>query len=162
VVGLPSGAPWACEHNPGGNCLDLQGATNTPSVIESKTSFDLLAGSTYTLTFGALLQGFAATDPAQTTFTVSLGSFSRLLTSTGAGETYSLSYTPVANQSGVRLGFASASFPDAYHGAVIDNILLTSTPGAVVPQVPEPGTYALMLAGLAAVGLVAGRRRRGG
>ena len=41
------------------------------------------------------------------------------------------------------------------HGLAIDNINLSVTAAAV----PEPGTYALMLAGLGAVGFIARRRR---
>lgn len=42
------------------------------------------------------------------------------------------------------------------HGLAIDNVSLTVTAAAV----PEPGTYAMLLAGLGAVGFIA-RRRRG-
>jgi hypothetical protein len=40
-----------------------------------------------------------------------------------------------------------------FFGAALDNVAVT--------QVPEPGTYAMLLAGLAAIGLIARRRLRG-
>lgn len=40
-----------------------------------------------------------------------------------------------------------------FYGAALDNVAVT--------QVPEPGTYAMLLAGLAAIGLIGRRRLRG-
>jgi hypothetical protein len=40
-----------------------------------------------------------------------------------------------------------------FFGAALDNVAVT--------QIPEPGTYAMLLAGLVAVGVIARRRRRG-
>jgi hypothetical protein len=63
-----------------------------------------------------------------------------------------LAYTPAADEMGVHLGFATVVPAGAFHGAIIDNVMLTTA-------VPEPGPLALMTAGLAALAFVARRRR---
>ena len=58
----------------------------------------------------------------------------------GAGGTYQIRFAEVDNQGFFNMG--------------VDNVSIN------VAAVPEPGTYALMLAGLAGVGFVARARRR--
>ncbi len=53
-----------------------------------------------------------------------------------------------------------ASVADATGGP--ETFFIASAGGAVAPPIPEPETYALMLAGLGIVGFVAARRRRRG
>jgi hypothetical protein len=149
IVGLPSGSPFSCVHNPGGNCLDLVGNTGT-GAIASVPTFNLLAGMTYTVSFGALLQGFAPGDPTTTSYRVSLGSFASNLAVNSAGANVSLNFTALANETAVRLRFETLAAPNSVHGAVLDNIVLSA--------VPEPGTWALMLAGMGSVLLLARRR----
>jgi PEP-CTERM motif len=53
-----------------------------------------------------------------------------------------------------------ASLSDATGGP--ETFFVASASGGVTPPIPEPQTYALMLAGLGVVGFVAARRRRNG
>jgi len=54
------------------------------------------------------------------------------------------------------VGLAAGGLGGAYAGALVGQI------ATVTPPVPEPGSFALMLAGLAAVGFVVARRRSRG
>ncbi len=142
IIGIPAGSPFNCVRAPGANCLDLVGNTGT-GAIASTASFNLVAGSTYTLNFGGLLQGpFVPGGPDSTSFAVSLGSMSSTQTANASGALYSISFTPLANETGVKLAFTTLSAPNFVHGVVLDSIVLNVT------AVPEPGTWALMLAGV--------------
>jgi hypothetical protein len=151
IIGIPAGSPFNCVRVPAANCLDLVGNQGS-GAIASTASFNLVAGSTYNVTFGGLLQGYSPGDPASTSFSVSLGSLSSTQTANAGGATYSINFTPLANQAGAKLGFTTLSAPDSVHGVVLDNIVLSVT------AVPEPQSLALMLAGIASMGLLARRR----
>jgi hypothetical protein len=60
----------------------------------------------------------------------------------------SLSFTPTATGS---YGFSFYNHGGDNQGAILDQVTITA--------VPEPETYAMLLAGLAAVGFAARRRR---
>jgi len=160
LIGTPSGSPFSCVDNPGGNCVDLVGAFANGG-ITSVPMFSLVKGDTYTVSFGSNLQGFGPTDTAQTTFQVSLGDLSETETLTAADgdHPFSVSFTPTANESGATLGFLSLTAPDSVHGAVVDNIVLTQTAGTAVP---EPATWAIMLTGFGAMGAAMRSRRKAG
>ncbi|HEY5300285.1 MAG TPA: PEPxxWA-CTERM sorting domain-containing protein [Acetobacteraceae bacterium] len=158
LIGTPSGSPFSCVDNPGGNCVDLVGAFANGGITSTPT-FLLVAGDTYTVSFGSNLQGFSATDTAMTTFQVSLGDLSQTETLTAADgdKAFSITFSPTANETGASLSFLSLTAPDAVHGAVIDNIVLTQTPEIAVP---EPSSWAIMLAGFGAIGARIRTRRK--
>jgi len=117
--------------------VDLAG---TPGPGSLSQDFLAQAGYTYTLKFDLSTNGGSQLD---VTFAGNLYSFIPGATTTitlptwfaAAGGTQSVKFDSVLGGSG---------------GPVIDNVMLTA--------VPEPGTYAMLLAGLAAVGFVAKRR----
>ena len=153
LIGLPGGSPFSCVRLLTANCLDLVGNQGS-GAIASTAGFNLVAGSTYTVSFGGLLQGFAPGGGQTTDFTVSLGSLSSTQTADTNGSLYSINFTPLTSQAGATLAFSSLTAPDSVHGVVLDSIVLSVT------AVPEPQGWALMIAGLAGLGCVA-RRGKG-
>lgn len=147
------------------------GVTN--AALQAKSTFDLFAGVSYTLQFDWSRQDFSGGNgPFPFSLTAQLGSMS-LVSTDAAGfffyplnwQTTQLIFTPVTTELGAIFSFAGAG--GGYSGLYLDNISMvgvgsptsppTSPPGAVVP---EPSTYALMLSGLAALGMIARKRRR--
>ena len=149
IVGVLNGSFYSCVDNPGGNCLDLVGNGGRGG-IASNTAFNLTAGETYTVKFGAILQGYAA-GQGNTTFTVALGSQSVTESVNGTAQQFSLAFVPLVSETGADLAFTTVVPGDGSHGAVLDNITLTS-------GVPEPESWALMLTGF---GVAGGLIRRG-
>ncbi len=72
-----------------------------------------------------------------------------------------MTWTQGADDLGAHVTF-TAMAPAGYSGMLVDNISMVGLPPEpLVPSpIPEPETYALMLAGLGAIGWVARRRRR--
>jgi hypothetical protein len=132
-----------------GNYIDLDGSNNLAGLLE--TSFAVTAGTTYTATFelgGNHRDG--ATDPV----TVMFGSAttwpnSPVLVGSGDGfTTYSITTTATSNS--LTLSFLDGR--DGNVGALLDDV-------SVSAAVPEPGSLSLLLAGIAALGFAARRRR---
>ena len=83
LIGTPSGSPFSCVDNPGGNCVNLVGAFANGGIASTPT-FSLVKGDSYTVSFGSNLQGFSTTDNAVTMFQVGLGNLSQTETLTAA------------------------------------------------------------------------------
>jgi len=127
-----------------GRYIDLDGSTRDAGVLSR--SFAVTSGLRYTATFE--LAGNHRNSPVESV-AVNFGSAASAYSlGQSAGWTaYSLTFV-AANSGMAGLSFSNAGGDNI--GMLLDNVNVTA--------VPEPGTYALMLAGLAAVGFVARRR----
>jgi hypothetical protein len=159
------------------------GSTETSySTVSSLATFDLIAGYTYTLSYD-YSRGFGSggNGPFPTSLIASFGSHSATYDDV-AGFYYgfdwqagTVTFVQAPTELGAHLSF-SAVAPAGYSSMAIDNISLVGLapaiggsgggsgggdlPGGSVPAVPEPETYAMMLAGLGAVGFMSRRRKR--
>ena len=148
VVGVLNGSNFTCTANPGGNCLDLVG-NEGGGAIASTPTFNLTAGDTYTVDFGAVLQGYGP-GMGFTSFDVALGDQSQLETLDGTFQNFVVTFVPLADESGAQLSFTTVVPGDSVHGAVLDDIVLSGG------GVPEPASWAMLLLG---VGLIGGGLR---
>ena len=125
-----------------GNSIDLLG---TPGPGSLSQNFATVSGQKYRLTFDLSANGSGGDSKALTVhFGGAVGSF---FGSNGAVAPGSLSFT--ANSVLSTLSFTSAL--NGYSGAVIDNV--------AVSAVPEPESYAMLLAGLGVIGAAIKRRK---
>ncbi len=155
-VDVIGGGLFNCVNNAGGKCLDLVGENNAGAI--QSTPLNLLAGATYTVSFGAVAQGYNIGDPASTTFAVELGDLSQSLTiQAGVVNLESLTFVQAAAQANAALTFTNLIAADPVHGAVLDHIVVTETPAA---GVPEPAAWAMMIVGLFGAGAALRRRRK--
>jgi hypothetical protein len=153
---LLNGAPSAFFSCPSGveepaNCIDLNG--DTPGAIQSTTLFDLIAGTTYQVSFllaGNVADGTHASYP----LSVSLGDSGAIGFSAQPGAGFGLEtfdYTPTQNEPQAELRFVSgATTGNPLYGPFVDDI--------EIDAIPEPASAAIFLTALAA--LRAARRRR--
>ena len=123
------------------------GSTGNAAVMQTLASFNLLAGSTYTLSFD--LGGSARWD-GDNSVTVSLGDYSETFTlaSNAPLTSYSRQISVTSNLT------SSLMFDHAGNdnmGLILDNVALSA-------PVPEPETWAMLLAGLALLGVNARRK----
>ena len=144
VVGT-GGFGYLCAAG-GGMCIDLDGSSGDAGILSRNLS--LTAGMTYTAYFDIAGSQRGGSE----TLEISFGSATLSLNPLASGspwKTYSLTFTPTASGS-FGLTFNSAGGDNM--GAMLDNVSVVA--------VPEPESYALLLAGLGLMGTVARRRAR--
>jgi len=144
---IGSGTNW--DYIPGsGKFIDLDGSTNQPGLLAR--SFNTIAGMTYTATFdlaGNHVVGYPDNDTVAVSFGTASQSYSNFAKNQG-WTTFTLNFTAATTGSTV-LSFKNSGSDNV--GLLLDNVN--------VAAVPEPGEWAMMLAGLGIVGFMARRRR---
>ncbi len=133
-------------------CIDLNG--DQPGTIQTDETFDLTAGSTYTVSFqlaGNIPNGNLSEYTLQASFGDS-GPFTFSTPPGAAFQTESFSFTPSVNETGARLIMTSEQDSDSLlYGPIITGISITDPPGFTsgdIPSLPEPGSVWVMLSGV--------------
>jgi Protein of unknown function (DUF642)/PEP-CTERM motif len=139
------GAGFFSQYALSGNSIDLDGSSGDAGVLSR--SFSLIAGNTYTALFDLSGNQRGGSERVTVTFGSSVFTFSNLKSNT-PWSTYEIEFTPTASQV-YTLSFANAGGDNI--GAVLDNVTVTA--------VPEPETFAMLLAGLGLMGAVVRRRK---
>lgn len=144
---IGAGGAWDFFGGTGNNYIDLDGSNGLSPAGTLSTSFAVTAGDTYTATFQ--LAGSQRGNSNSVTVMLGDASFTSPVLASGDGwETFSV--TTKATGDMLTLSFTDSQAGNV--GALLDNVSVSA--------VPEPGSLSLMLAGFAALGVVA-RRRRG-
>ena len=143
VVGGAGGWGGLCASG-GVVCIDLDGSTNQAGILSR--SFAATAGTVYTATFDLAGNQRGGSDSLLVNFGTASQTFN--LASNAAWNTYSLSFTATGNTN-YDLSFHNAGGDNI--GIVLDNVSVTA--------VPEPETYAMLLAGLGLMGTIVRRRK---
>jgi hypothetical protein len=122
-----------------GNYIDLDGSTANSGVFAN--SVNLTGGITYTLSFGLAGSQRGSTETANVNFGTATASFT--LNSSDPLATYSLNFTPAASGA---YSFSYENLGGDNVGLLLDNVSVSA--------VPEPETYAMLLAGLGMLGFM--------
>lgn len=168
-VEVVNGYVWIAAATDHGNVLNLGSGWYTTNVdpvtnvgsstARSIATFDLLAGQSYVLSFDYSRQAWSGGNgPFDTALKVSFGSHDvtyQEVTGFYFGTDWkagTLAFTPSADELGVHVVF-TAFAPPGYSGMLVDNVSLIG-----LAPVPEPGTTAMLLLGLAVCGVAARSR----
>ena len=147
--------------NPGYDAVGTHGAYFVDDFAKPETlsqQINVVAGTQYTFGFDAYLPANGYANAGDATFSATVGgfTFANFTVSQGTAQSWvHYSAVGVAGASGpanFTFTFNTNLFPSK--DVVVDRVYFAAT-----PPVPEPGTYALMFAGLAAMGYVARRRK---
>lgn len=128
-----------------GAYIDLDGSTGDAGF--QSTLLTLTAGVQYTATFDLAGSQRGSTETGTATFGTSTLSYN--IASNVGFTGYSLTFTPTTTG---QYGLSFQNVGGDNVGALLDNV-------AVTTAVPEPETYALLAAGLVAVGFMSRRRK---
>lgn len=147
---IGAGTPFNLCGSGYGKCIDLDGSSMDAGILS--TSLNLTAGVQYTASFELAGNQRGGADTGTVSFGgLSFGSQSLAfaLNATDVFSTYQLVFTPGASGA-YSLSFSNAGGDNI--GALLDNVLVSA--------VPEPETFAMLLAGLGLVGAVARRKSK--
>ncbi len=150
------GWPYFYDFVPGsGRYIDLDGSTGSAGVLS--TILTLESGTQYTASF-QLAGNHRDGSPETVTsiLGVGIGNVSNTFSlAQDAGWTdYSMVFTPSVTGNYI-LSFGNSGGDNI--GMLLDNVSVDG--GAITSPIPEPGTYAMLLAGLGLLGFAARRRK---
>jgi PEP-CTERM motif len=160
VVGAPTGASLSLDPNSPSTFIATDGSNPTSPVLSGSPQFNgpitiLFSSDQY----GVGLDGGFFNNPHSTAITAfdRQGHVIGLVSNNNDGIEFLGLVT--ANGSAEIAGLQFSLVGDEPAGFAIDNLRFGVAGQVIVPGVPEPGTYALMFAGLGVIGLVARRRK---
>jgi hypothetical protein len=170
-ISMPGALAWLDNSNPwnatltasqGAKFVDLTGwsslwsesvESGSLSRVMISQTFDTVAGTTYTVGFDI---GFGPDSKASSgavtqsdVFAGVNGAMNKYSSSSNGWAGRSFTFTATGSQT--TLQFSTTDYPSEYVG--LDNVTVTPAP------VPEPESYAMLLAGLGAVGFMSRRRK---
>lgn len=128
-----------------GSYVDLDGSTRNSGLFSNYVN--LIGGTAYTLSFDLAGSHRGGTEIVNVNFGSTIASYS--LDSADPFSTFALNFTP-GSDGLYSLGYLNVGGDNV--GALLDNVS--------VSVVPEPETYAMLLAGLGLVGFISRRRRK--